>query len=85
MTDHRTNSDIDDAILQSARLRFKKVAKIVWDAATRLYGDKCGNDEYYLIADRIEVLVDEKRLDAQGDLKNWRHSEVRKPEGSIEA
>ena len=32
-----------------------------------------------LVADRIEALVHDGRLLAQGDLKKWRHSEVRKP------
>jgi hypothetical protein len=31
-----------------------------------------------LIAKRIEVLVQDGRLLAQGDIKKWRHSEVRK-------
>jgi hypothetical protein len=32
-----------------------------------------------LVADRVEALVHDGRLLAQGDVKNWRHSEVRKP------
>jgi len=32
-----------------------------------------------LISERIEVLVQEGRLLAQGNIKIWRHSEVRKP------
>ena len=32
-----------------------------------------------IIASRIEALVQEGRLAAQGDLKKWRHSEVRIP------
>jgi hypothetical protein len=33
-----------------------------------------------LIARRIEALVRDGRLVAQGDITNWRHSEVRLPQ-----
>ena len=32
-----------------------------------------------LVADRIEALIHDGRLLAQGDIKKWRLSEVRKP------
>ncbi len=38
-----------------------------------------GDDGYDLIATRIEILVRDGHLLAQGDIKNWRYSEVRKP------
>lgn len=36
-----------------------------------------GDEGYEVIARRIEVLVHDGRLVAQGDTKNWRFSEVR--------
>jgi hypothetical protein len=36
-----------------------------------------GDAAYNLIARRIEILVQGGRLLAQGDIKEWRHSEVR--------
>jgi catechol 2,3-dioxygenase-like lactoylglutathione lyase family enzyme len=36
-----------------------------------------GDERYELISDRIEVLVRAGRLEAQGNTKNWRFSEVR--------
>ncbi len=36
-----------------------------------------GEDGYKRIVRRIEILVNEGRLIAQGDIKNWRFSEVR--------
>ena len=38
-----------------------------------------GDAGYNLVAERIEILVRGGRLLAQGDIKKWRHSEVRKP------
>ena len=34
---------------------------------------------YNLIAARIEALVSNGRLEAQGNIKRWRHSEIRMP------
>ena len=34
-------------------------------------------DDLGLIAERIRHLVSEGQLSAQGDISNWRHSEVR--------
>jgi hypothetical protein len=38
-----------------------------------------GDTGYNLVAKRIEILVRDGRLLAQGDIKKLRHSEVRKP------
>jgi hypothetical protein len=38
-----------------------------------------GDAAYDLIAKRIEILVGDGRLLAQGSISKWRHSEVRKP------
>ena len=36
-----------------------------------------GDESYEVISGRVEALVHEGRLAAQGDTKNWRFSEVR--------
>jgi hypothetical protein len=38
-----------------------------------------GEEGYRVIASHIEALVEKGHLVAQGDVKNWRHSEVRLP------
>jgi len=38
-----------------------------------------GEEGFGFLAGRIEALVQEGRLVAQGSLKRWRHSEVRLP------
>ncbi len=74
------DSDIDAAILAAVDASWRKVAMIVAKAAERLARDLPGEDDTYdLIARRIEVLVRDGRLVARGDLKEWRHSEVRRP------
>src|SRR5260221_14545416 len=75
-----SNSTIDDAILAVARPSWLKVARIVTDVT---HGEGAGvprNDVgFQAIPDRVEALVREKRLIAQGNLKKPRHSEVRLP------
>jgi hypothetical protein len=39
-----------------------------------------GDTGLNLVADRIEALIHDGRLLAQGDIKKWRHSELRKPD-----
>jgi hypothetical protein len=79
MSDHA----IDEAILSllsASNGRWKKVAMVVGRVADALSRDLPeGDDGYELVARRIEVLVSEGRLVAQGNIKNWRFSEVRRP------
>ncbi len=74
------NSRIDRAILAAAQAFWRKVALVIVTAA-KTDGIRVPEDEegYKIIASRIEALVQEGRLAAQGDLKKWRHSEVRIP------
>jgi hypothetical protein len=74
------NSEIDQAILSVARPSWSKVALII-ARTEEMIGDKLPESEVRLnmIAERIEALVSEGRLLAQGNVKNWRHSEIRKP------
>ena len=53
---------------------------VISGAARKLYGGLPDGDRAYkLIAARIELLVRDGRLIAQGDVTRWRYSEVRQP------
>jgi len=74
------NSQIDEAVLSATETSWRKVALVIAKAETIL-GNKLpeGDAGLDLIARRIEALVQDGRLLGQGDIKNWRYSEVRKP------
>ena len=74
---------IDEAILSALSEipgHWRKVAMVVSKVATAM-GDGLapGDAEYEAVARRMESLVRKGRLLAQGDIKNWRLSEVRLP------
>jgi hypothetical protein len=72
-----TDAEIDAAILSFTQDRWLKVARI---AAQTL--DVIGQDGIAAeraVGTRIETLVRDGKLEAQGDLKRWRWSEVRPP------
>ena len=74
---------IDQAILSILSVaggRWRKVAMVISRVADRMDNDlPDGDDRYELVAKRIEGLVRDGRLVAQGDIKKWRFSEVRRP------
>lgn len=71
---------IDEAILSVTEASWTKVAFVISKVADTLGSDLPEGDvAYNLIAKRIEILVRGGRLLAQGNIKKWRHSEVRKP------
>jgi hypothetical protein len=73
---------IDGVILSPLSVdgRWKKVAMVITRVADATGNDLPeGDDGYQLVARRIEALVSEGRLAAQGNIKNWRFSEVRRP------
>ena len=82
---------IDQAILTCCKPRFLKVARIITDVAKalqmplpmaeRLYVDDAPEEptEVDFIADRIKALVKAGTLESQGDLDQWRFSEIRLP------
>jgi hypothetical protein len=75
-----TPSKIDDAILAVALPRWQKVAMIISKTSQSLGTFSTdGEEQYHSYAERIETLVREGRLIAQGDITNWRFSEVRLP------
>ena len=71
---------IDEAILTNVGDSWKKTAMVVVKVSTshdaELQDDE---EEFEVIAKHIEVLVDEGQLVAQGNIKDWRSSEVRRP------
>ena len=79
MSDHA----IDEAILSllsAGNGHWKKVAMVISRVADAMGNDLPeGDDDYQLVARRIEALVSDGRLVAQGNIKNWRFSEVRRP------
>jgi hypothetical protein len=71
---------IDDAVLAVAKPSWKKVALIIVETAKKL-GDKFPrtDESYELVANRIEALIRDGSLEARGNTKEWRTSEVRRP------
>jgi hypothetical protein len=73
---------IDEVILTlfpAGNGHWKKVALVMSKVAGAIGKDiPEGDDGYQLVARRVETLVSEGRLVAQGDIKNWRFSEVRR-------
>jgi Protein of unknown function len=69
---------IDAAILGIAMTRWQKTAMIIVKSQENLRASKveASHDD---IAERIYALASQGRLEGQGDLTLWRHSEVRLP------
>ena len=76
-----SDSQIDEAIMRVLADRNGRWVKVAWVAVSA--PDSLGSDfpsgdaGHRLVADRIAVLVDEGRLIAQGDITQWRFSEIR--------
>ena len=68
---------IDDALVSNASHQWRKVTRIVMSTMMEL-NDSLGLPDIYY-AQRVLSLVDAGRLEAQGDLKYLRFSEVRLP------
>ncbi len=71
-----SEADIDSVLFSVMRWQWRKMALVVGMAFGRC--KELGlpiSDE--VLAARIQVLVKSNRLEAQGDLRKWRHSEVR--------
>jgi hypothetical protein len=70
---------IDSAILAVSEISWRKVAMIIAKTADTLSAAlPQGEHGYRLVAKRIEALVRDGQLVAQGDIKKWRYSEVRR-------
>jgi hypothetical protein len=93
MSQSDRTASIDAAIMSVVRPQWLKVARIVSDAETALEGrtPQVGpglTDEEQAeardalldaITERIEALVEARRLEGAGNLSNWRYSQVRLP------
>ncbi|MEO6381533.1 MAG: DUF3658 domain-containing protein [Nitrobacter sp.] len=66
-------SDIDKQILAHAKSDWRKIAFMV-AAVGEFRGIDCE-----IIASRIGALVGDGKLESQGDINDWRFSEVRLP------
>jgi len=77
-------SDIDRTLLSFCGERWLKVARII--ANTKISFEnrkiKLSNDA---IDARMRALVGKGRLEAKGNIRKWRHSEVRLPNERVEA
>jgi uncharacterized protein DUF3658 len=75
-----SKSLIDQFILSFVGTRWRKVAMVIAKVAGAMGTDLPQGDEgCQAVARRIEALVSDGRLAAQGDTKKWRFSEVRQP------
>ena len=72
-----TEADIDAIILSVMSPRWRKVASIVIRAARRCEELALPIIEEEVFAARLPVLAKAGRLEDIGDLRKWRHSEVR--------
>jgi hypothetical protein len=75
-----TNEEIDEAIFAFLRSqsRWQKVAMTVTVAAKSLATKIPEGDRgYEIVHQRILALFEAGKIDGQGDVSQWRHSEVR--------
>lgn len=73
-----TSTKLDELILSTASSNWQKVAMIIARVSRdERFSSGASENELTLISDRIGRLVAEGRLTAQGDISNWRHSEIR--------
>ena len=72
-----TEADIDAIILSVVTAQWRKVASVVTRAARRCEELALPIIEEEVFAARIPVLVKAGHLEDIGDLRKWRHSEVR--------
>ena len=77
-----TASQLDAALLASINPRWTKVA-MVFGRAERIPGLTFADEEdvFEALAERLRELVASGQVVVQGDLKEWRFSEVRLPPG----
>ena len=78
-----TNSQIDEVIFSVLKPNWRKVAMIITQAHD-VFENRHIDIAYDVIASRIEALCEEGRIDSQGNLSNWRGSEVRLPQAPAE-
>jgi hypothetical protein len=76
-------SRIETAILLAVGNRWTKVAMVIARVADAMGADlPTGDDGWELVSEQIEGLVGAGRLEAQGNTRNWRFSEVRRSDST---
>src|SRR5437763_2181975 len=71
-----STAEIDRAILSAVSARWQKIAMIIVNALGVRHREAIESD-YEAVADRVEALIEQGKLQCRGDPKRWRHSEVR--------
>jgi hypothetical protein len=79
-----TDTQIDEAVLLTlGKGHWKKVAFVIASTWKTLTGEVPSDDETCdRVARRVNALVHRGHLEAQGNIQNWRRSEVRLPNHS---
>lgn len=72
------DSDLDNLILSLTGRNWQKVAMVIAKALS-VSDDEGNQTSAEELGARVEALVEDGRLEAQGRLSDWRHSEVRSP------
>src|SRR5581483_10118890 len=72
-------AEIDKAIMAAVSKHWRKVALIIVTVSGKGLGE-ADRSEYDAIAARIEALIEQGKLQCQGNPKWWRRSEVRLPQ-----
>ncbi len=73
---HVTEAEFDQAILSTLGQHWRKVAAIVIRVVEK-YEHFTPKVTFEMVAARLRALSDAGTIEAQGDLRMWRHSEVR--------
>ena len=71
-----TAAELDKIVFSVLKNNWLKTVRIINDTATACK-DRLVPIDYEVIGARIQALADEGKIDAQGNLSMWRHSEVR--------
>ena len=79
---HEDLLNIDDQLLSECITRWRKVARVVGRTFMK-FNDKHPGLPDVFYSQRIRTLVDEGRLESQGNLGQMRYSEIRLPTGSV--
>jgi hypothetical protein len=73
---HLTAKDVDDILFPLLGSDWRKVLRVLFDAR-----DSCNiqgqSFSYEILAARLRWLSDNDKIEGIGDLRKWRHSEVR--------
>jgi hypothetical protein len=75
-----STSQIDTIILSVVGAKWKKVAMVIAKVADAMGKEAADGDRPQIIAERIETLARDGKLQVQGNIRNWRSSEVRRSE-----